>query len=178
LEQDIAFPTGGVYRLVLHTADRTNGDNLGNNPLRASFYPQGGTTNQAVEIGTFRAWTTNFAERVAYFRVPSAGNYTFRIEGTITTRNCDRMARLDAVSIRYVKDGTFTDATPDVPESASIEVAEGAKLRLDFPGNLKLDNVKYAGRSYSGTLTAENCPFILGPGSLDVKPKGTVLIFR
>ncbi len=178
LEQDIAFPTSGVYRLVLHTADRTNGDNLGNNPLRASFYPQGGVTNQAVEIGTFRPWTTNFAERVAYFRVPTAGNYTFRIEGTITTKNCDRMARLDAVSIRYVKDGTFTDDVPDVPESASIEVAEGAKLRLDFPGNLKLDTVKYAGRSYSGTLTAENCPFILGPGSLDVKPKGTVLIFR
>ncbi len=178
LEQDIAFPTSGVYRLVLHTADRTNGDNLGNNPLRASFYPQGGVTNQAVEIGTFRPWTTNFAERVAYFRVPTAGNYTFRIEGTITTKNCDRMARLDAVSIRYVKDGTFTDATPDVPESASIEVAEGAKLRLDFPGNLKLDTVKYAGRSYSGTLTAENCPFILGPGSIEVTPKGTVLLFR
>ena len=65
-----------------------------------------------------------------------------------------------------------------MPESASIEVASGAKLRLDFPGNLKLDTVKYAGRSYSGTLTAENCPFILGPGSLDVKPKGTVLMVR
>jgi hypothetical protein len=178
LEQDIAFPTGGVYRLTLHTADRTDNAAYGNNPLRASFYPQGGTTNQAVEIGTFRAWTTNFAERVAYFRVPSAGNYTFRIEGTITTPNCDRMARLDAVSIRYVKDGTFTDDVPDVPESASIEVADGAKLRLDFPGNLKLDNVRYAGRSYSGTLTAENCPFILGPGSIEVTPKGTVLLFR
>ena len=151
---------------------------MNNNPLKFSLYPQGGTTNQAFEIGTFRAWTTNFAERVAYFRVPSAGNYTFRIEGTATARNCDRMARLDAVSIKYVKDGTFTADTPDVPASASIEVAEGAKLRLDFPGTLKLDGLKYNGRSYSGTLTAENCPFILGPGSLDVKPKGTVLIFR
>ncbi len=82
------------------------------------------------------------------------------------------------MSIRDVEDGTVTADTPDVPASASIEVAEGAKLRLDFPGNLKLDNVRYVGRSYSGTLTAENCPFILGPGSLDVKPKGTVLIFR
>ena len=88
------------------------------------------------------------------------------------------MARLDAVSIRYVKDGTFTADTPDVTESASIEIAEGAKLRLDFPGNLKLDNVKYAGRSYSGTLTAERCPFLLGPGSLEVTPKGTVLFLR
>ena len=178
LEQDITFPTSGVYRLVFHTADRTDKLDLANNPLRFSYYPQGGTTNQAVEIGTFRAWTTNFAERVAYFRVPSAGNYTFRIEGTITTRNCDRMARLDAVSIRHVKDGTFMADTPDVPASASIEVAEGAKLRLDFPGNLKLENVRYAGRSYSGTLTAENCPFILGPGSLEVTPKGTVFLFR
>jgi hypothetical protein len=131
-----------------------------------------------VEIGTFRAWTTNFAERVAYFRVPTAGDYTFRIEGTVTTAGADRMARLDGVSIKRVKEETYAASTPDIQESTSIEIASGAKLRLDFPGNLKLDAVKYAGRSYSGVLTAENCPFILGPGSLDVKPKGTVLIFR
>ena len=70
------------------------------------------------------------------------------------------------------------DAVPDISKDTAIEVADGSKLRLDFPGTLKLDSLRYAGRSYSGTLTAENCPFILGPGSLDVKPKGTVLIFR
>jgi len=178
LEQDIAFPSEGIYRLTLHTADRADKRTSGDNPLRASFYPQGGTTNQAVEIETFRVNTTNFAERVAYFRVPSAGSYTFRIEGTITTKDSDRMARLDGVSIRKVKDGAFADVTPDVAEDTVIEVANGAKLRLDYPGALKVDGLRYAGRSYSGTLTAENCPFILGPGSLDVKPKGTVLIFR
>ncbi len=178
LEQDIAFPAAGIYRLTIHTADRYDQLNLGNNPLRASFYPQGGTTNQAAEIGIFRAWTTNFAERVAYFRVPSAGNYTFRIEGTVTIPNCDRMARLDGVSIKRVADGAFAAETPDVSNKTSVEIAAGARLRLDFPGTLKLDGLKYAGRSYSGTLTAERCPFLLGPGSLEVTPKGTVLLFR
>ena len=178
LEQDIAFPTSGVYRLVLHTADRANGDNLGDNPMKASFYPQGGTTNQAVEIGTFRAWTTNFAERVAYFRVPTAGDYTFRIEGTVTTAGADRMARLDGVSIKRVKEETYAASTPDIQESTSIEIASGAKLRLDFPGTLKVDGLKYNGQSYSGILTAETCPFILGAGTLEVKAKGTVILFR
>ena len=178
LEQDIAFPTSGVYRLVLHTADRATGNNLGDNPLKVSFFPQGGTTNQAVEIGTFRAWTTNFAERVAYFRVPTAGDYTFRIEGTVTTAGADRMARLDGVSIKRVKEETYTASTPDIQESTSIEIASGAKLRLDFPGTLKLDGLKYNGRSYSGILTSETCPFIFGPGTLDVKAKGTVIQLR
>ena len=178
LEQDIAFPTSGVYRLTLHTADRRDNPDLGNNPLKTSFYPQGGTTNQAVEIGTFRAWTTNFAERVAYFRVPSAGNYTFRMEGTITTKNSDRMIRVDGVSIRHVDEGSFAAETPDVQAGTAIEVANGAKLRLDFPGTLKLDNLKYNGRSYSGILTADNCPCLRGPGALDITPKGTVILFR
>ncbi len=63
-------------------------------------------------------------------------------------------------------------------EDIVVNVADGARLRLDFPGTLKLDGLKYAGRSYSGTLTAERCPFLLGPGSLEVTPKGTVLFFR
>ena len=178
LEQDIAFPTSGIYRLTLHTADRTDKLNLANNPLKASFYPQGGTTNQAVEIETFHSYTTNFAERVAYFRVPTAGDYTFRIEGTVTDSGSDRMARLDGVSIRRVDEGSFAAETPDIQASTAIEVAAGAKLRLDFPGTLKLDNLKYNGRSYSGILTADNCPCLLGPGALEVTPKGTVLLFR
>ena len=178
LEQDIAFPTSGIYRLTLHTADRRDNSGLGNNPLKASFYPQGGTTNQAVEIGTFRAWATNFAERVAYFRVSSAGNYTFRMEGTVTTKNSDRMIRVDGVSIRRVDESTFAAETPDVQASTSIELAAGAKLKLDFPGTLKLDGLRYAGRSYSGILTADNCPCLFGPGALDITPKGTVILFR
>ena len=129
------------------------------------------------EIFTTRVDSLPFLRHSALFRVPTAGQYVLRIEGMTADAGSDRLTRLDGVSVKKATD-LAADATPDVPESATIEVAEGAKLRLDFPGNLKLDNVKYAGRSYSGTLTAENCPFILGPGSLDVKPKGTVLIFR
>ena len=60
----------------------------------------------------------------------------------------------------------------------AAQLAIGAKLCLDFPGTLKLDGLKYNGRSYSGILTADNCPCLLGPGTLDITPKGTVILFR
>ena len=175
IEQTLTFPDAGVHRLEYHAARRADKDSNGHNPLKASFAAVGSSVTN--EIFTTRVDSLPFLRHSALFRVPTAGQYVLRIEGMTADAGSDRLTRLDGVSVKKATD-LAADATPDVPESATIEVAEGAKLRLDFPGNLKLDNVKYAGRSYSGTLTAENCPFILGPGSLDVKPKGTVLIFR
>ena len=70
-------------------------------------------------------------------------------------------------------------------EDVVVDVADGATrtqteaVRQEGASHIiKTGGVKYAGRSYSGTLTAERCPFLLGPGSLEVTPKGTVLLFR
>lgn len=176
IEQTLSFPSEGVYRLTFYAATREqNHANNGHNPIKASLVAVGSSVTN--ELCTVRVDTFNFVRHSALFRVPAAGQYVLRIEGMTVAAGSDRLTRLDGVSVKKATD-LAPDATPDVPESASIEVAEGAKLRLDFPGNLKLDTVKYAGRSYSGTLTAENCPFILGPGSLEVSPKGTVLLFR
>ena len=92
------------------------------------------------------------------------------------TLACALLSAAVALAGVYTASGAVLDVGFD--EDVVVDVADGARLRLDFPGTLKLDGLKYAGRSYSGTLTAERCPFLLGPGSLEVTPKGTVLLFR
>ena len=176
IEQTLTFPTAGVYRLTFHTATRQGNHAVnGHNPLKASLAAVG--SSETNELCTVRADSFDFVRHSALFRVPAAGQYVLRIEGLTTAANSDRIARLDSVSVKKATD-LAADAVPDVPEDTVIEVADGAKLRLDFPGTLKLDGLKYNGCSYSGTLTAENCPFVLGPGSLEVTPKGTVILFR
>ena len=175
IEQTLSFPSEGVYRLTFYAATREqNHANNGHNPIKASLVAVGSSVTN--ELCTVRVDTFNFVRHSALFRVPAAGQYVLRIEGMTVAAGSDRLTRLDGVSVKKADD--FKVDVPDIAEDTSIEITEGAKLRLDFPGTLKLDNLKYNGRSYSGTLTAENCPFILGPGVLDVKAKGTVLMFR
>ena len=175
IEQTLTFPTAGVYRLTFHTATRQgNHTNNGHNPLKASLAAEGSSTTN--EICTVRVDSFDFVRHSALFRVPDAGRYVLRIEGLTTATGSDRISRLDGVSVKKADD--FKVDVPDIAEDTSIEIADGAKLRLDFPGTLKLGSLRYNDRSYSGTLTAETCPFILGAGALDVTPKGTVILFR
>ena len=174
VEQTLTFPEAGVYRLEFYAASRYNPHvNCGHNPLKASFAAVGsGTTN---EICTVRVDSLDFLRHEALFRIPAAGQYALRIEGVTADANSDRMSRLDKVSVR--KSGAFGADAPAIGKDTVIDVADGAKLRLDFPGTLKLGGVRYAGRMYLGTLASDTCPFLLGPGTIRT-PGGFSLSFK
>ena len=182
MEQDLDLDEAGVYVFRMHTATRYNQKDGGRtdqglNPLKAYIYPAGGDfASQAVEIGAFAVETFEFVPRTAYFRVPSAGRWTLRIAGQSAQANCDRIARVDEVSVTKT---AFAADVPDVPETTQVSVAAGAKLRLDYPGTIRLDRLELGGRGVSGTVTAARYPdYISGPGAVEVRAKATVILFR
>ena len=176
VEQNVTLSEAGLYKLTLHTANRIESQ-YAYNPIKTSIYPCGGSTNDATVIGLFPVNATNFVKRTAYFRVPTAGDYTFRLEGTVTEKNSDRLTRVDAVSI--VKADDLAAEAPSVPEKLQLSVAAGAKLRLDYPGTIKVDHLRLGGRSVTGTVTAAKYPdFLSGPGAIEIMPKCTFIIFR
>ena len=62
---------------------------------------------------------------------------------------------------------------------AHNNAATGAKLRLDYPGTIRLDRLELGGRGVSGTVTAARYPdYISGPGAVEVRAKATVILFR
>lgn len=176
IEQNVTVTEVGTYRLSFWTSSRVE-PNFGFNPLKVSLFPVDGSEAAPTWNGYFPVNTTNYAERVACFRIPAPGTYTLRFQGQTTAVRSDRMARLDAVSL--MRTNNFAAETPSIPETTAISVAAGAKLRLDFPGTNRIDRLSLGGRSYSGLVTAARCPdFITGPGALEIPPKSTVLIFR
>lgn len=61
---------------------------------------------------------------------------------------------------------------------ATVELAAGTTLELDFDGEVALKGLSYAGHGRSGSLNAATCAFIRGAGSVYVQPKGTLLLLR
>lgn len=185
MEQDLDFDAAGMYAFTMQTASRydstlaagTEMTRFGLNPLKAYICPVGGDfTRDAIEIGDFPCVTAVFMSRTAYFHVPAAGRWTLRIMGQATEANCDRISRVDGVSVKKAR---FAADVPDVPETAQISIAAGAKLRLEYPGTIRLDRLELGGRSVSGTVTAKSHPaYVSGPGAVEVRAKSTVLIFR
>ena len=70
----------------------------------------------------------------------------------------------------------------DLPEHLNIEVADGARLHLDFAGTNVVNSLRIAGKSYVGEVSLatrpELYPALSGPGTLMITPKGSLLIFR
>ena len=110
--------------------------------------------------------------RIREVRVTSA---TGEQLGIMATRDALAMAEeqhLDLVEVA-------PKAKPTIPQAATIEVADGATLALDYLGTNEVAFVRHAGRNYSGDINAQTCPaFITGVGALYVRPKGTVIMFR
>ena len=89
----------------------------------------------------------------------------------------DLDAQIDSVSL--VRDRDERDEVPSLPRDLRIDVAKGATLLLDYPGVVRARRVVYDGKAYRGTVNAKTCPdFVTGPGTLEVVPSGTLLIFR
>ena len=62
------------------------------------------------------------------------------------------------------------------PEAIALEIAAGARLVLDYAGQIKVSDVRYAGHVVSGVINADTHPeFVDGAGSLYSPPNGTLI---
>jgi len=65
------------------------------------------------------------------------------------------------------------------PEAAALEIAAGARLVLDYDGQIKVSDVRYAGHTVSGVISADTHPeFVGGAGSLLSPSKGTLISIK
>ena len=190
VSRTVAFPEAGVYRLSIaaigrfyryddaHLSDpgiltRYNGNEF------AAWVAKGGVTNVIGRFGVDDR--ERFVTHRFVFELPEGGNWTIGFSGLKesvikdTPYESSSGGVLDGLVIEKVVAG----AKPGIPEKAEINVAEGARLALDFIGTNTAYTVRYAGRSYSGDINANTCPeFVIGSGAIFVQPKGTLLMIR
>lgn len=116
------------------------------------------------------------------FRLPyvKAGEtYTLLFDGINSIYNQqglldDHASFID--DVRITKQAAFDETgTPGAYKSVVVDLAAGSKLDLDFAGQVKVKELWYDGRLYSGVLDASNTTFLTGAGSVYVSPKGTLI---
>ena len=170
--QTIAFPAG-VFRLSWWSRARVSNGNVAYRSPVTFWYAADGAESTNVIVRSESSWCTNFLEHVAYFSVPTTGNYVF---GFNSDDASGTDVLVDCVSVRQV---LGSETTPDIPEYAEIKVYGGGKLRLDYNGCLKLGRLRVNGKSFMGEVSAEKYPdYISGPGRALVKERGFVLTYR
>ena len=184
LYQSVTFPTGGLYRLTVNLKTRgTTGPNTSNglNPIDV-YLAKDGVTNLVGRSDN--AATTNFNEYAFLFTLPpEGGTYDMGFRGTSVwggdeAAKVDRTTLVDAAWLCRVE----AERPIDLPEHLNIEVADGARLHLDFAGTNVVNSLRIAGKSYVGEVSLatrpELYPVLSGPGTLRITPKGSVILFR
>jgi hypothetical protein len=87
----------------------------------------------------------------------------------------DSLAFIDQVIIEKADE----TRAPDIPETLALELADGARLRLDFTGTNRIDRLRLDGTPVAGYIDASHpSGLVSGIGCLEVRPKGTVLLLR
>lgn len=121
---------------------------------------------------------TNYHAQVSFHdvTVDQPGTYVLKIQGTHSdVRTGDRACSIDGLSLKRL----YAAEPPSVPPEVKIDVAEGARLDLDYDGTVQVRGLSLAGRGQVGVVDATTCPgFLTGRGKLDVRPNGTIMIFR
>ena len=123
----------------------------------------------------------------ALFRMPVAGTHRLNIEGigvpSGNLRNGKDTANLtthvDGVSIVKVDEAAQT--APTLPSKVRIDIAEGARLALDYPGTNRVRGVWFGGVSADAgrIVDAASYPdYVSGIGALEIVPSGSLLLFR
>ena len=181
VSRKIKFPAAGFYRLQAAARSRTfDGKITNTGPNGLHFYvARGGVTN---EIAAWNPVNTNYVESAWCFRVTDAGeDYDFGIRGVPPPNKninpLDMTSFVDGVEITRTE---FAEETPNLSEHTRIRVAEGAKLRLDYPGTNRIAVLSLGGRGRNGVVTAETDPdYVSGPGALEIVPDvGAVILLR
>ena len=172
----VAFPEAGVYRISFRARARADYSSGGEMPDMK--YAGNKVKALLADVEIYRSpaiGTTNFVAYSGLFRVAAAGTKTLAIQGCAASG--DKNAFIDLLSIEKA---AVADV-PDIPKTAEINVrlAEGEKLRLDYPGTLNLKSLCVNGKNLSCEISAETRPdFISGPGSVDVVPNCLIITFQ
>jgi len=180
--RSVTFDHAGLYRLSFYTSFSRRGAEGDTNynrptPVRA-WLANGAVTN---EIGrTGGTLTTNYCQHVWNFRVAAPGTYKLGLQGTSDIKiGCN--VCVDAVTIRRIDERVFAEGEDDprFDETAKISVAAGARLRVDFAGTNKVEELRLGGRKVKGVIDAADYPdYLSGSGCFLVEPKGLMMIFR
>lgn len=196
LEQNIAFPSSGVYRLSFWTSTRfdytaDDGRAYGGNALEA-YLVKDGVTNA---IGrTDACLSTNFQHRVYAFAVPAAGTYKFGLRslngwptpdgGHILTQPRNQGIYFNATDCHVFLDAiSITPAEelppPEIDKEVDVRLDVATRLRLDYQGTVEVGRLVLGGMSVVGVVDASHSSgLVYGPGALYIRPRGTVVIVR
>ena len=175
LRQQVAFPAAGRYELSFRVKRFRANMNLNSDSQRCEFY---------VLVGTNYIWRSNVlqheAERVIRqpFTVPAAGTYQLEFHTAFGANNYAYLL-LDDVAIVAAPAADRTDLSDYIPENIELDVADGARLTLDFDGVAKVKGIRYNGQRLVGEISHATCPsWVMGRGVLSASPRGTVIMFR
>lgn len=178
--QDIAFPHGGWYRLS-YLAKTRNYYTNSSSPVDIYLVDVDASATNRIDSVT-RMAPGVFAQRTTLFHVEEA--CTRRLMVLISAQHGGYMAlAFDDISIRYAGqegDGALRSPDPD-GNGVSIDIANGARLQLDFTGTNVVNRLYIDGvRQDYGVVNAENCPSVYGPGTLLVRPRkvGVKIVVR
>ena len=189
-EKQISFAEAGAYRLSFSSRTRvwiyqTPSMNYSGNQVAFYLVDANNATNEIYRSPSI--YSTNFVFRSTLFNVPAAGTYTFGVRSLngwpmedgshlkVGASATDVTVFIDQVLIEKADE----TAEPDIPEKLALEIADGARLRLDYVGTNRIDRLRLNGVSVSGFIDASHpSGLVSGLGCLEVRPKGTVLMFR
>ena len=165
---------------------RARADETGtHNPVRAYVLLSDGSTNEICRIKVPTG--QNFVEYSYLFRMPEAGSHKLYIEGMgvpsgVIDKNGKDTANLttllDGVSVVKVNEAAQT--MPSLPKNLRINVAEGSRLVLDYPGTNKVASVRFGGEAAIGRIVdATSHPdYVTGIGALEIVPRNMTISFR
>lgn len=177
IRQTVTLPEAGLYRFAFWARSRVTepGNGFTHWPEALDvFAVVDGVTNLAARAAISKT-SPQFQRSEYLFRAPRAGaSCTVEIHGT---RDGDYSAFVDACCLERVEEG----ATAGFGEAASVEVASGATLALDYAGTNTVSRVRVAGIGRSGVLSGDvpqlaDC--LEGPGALYATPQGTFILVR
>jgi hypothetical protein len=169
IRQAVTFPEDGHYAVSFMAAARTEGHYV---HVGHDF----ALTLNDVAVGTVT--TTDYLYERYTFRLPyvKAGvSYLLAFQG-LNSAGGDRSSAID--DVRVTRLAVAEEYVP-FPEGLTIELAEGAKLTLDFAGTQPLHALRINGRHVSGTVSAATHPAaITGTGTLQLPNLGSLLFLR
>lgn len=169
--QTVVFEQAGRYELTFHRAEIVK-------YLDDLKYRGGLTISLGNECIYADRTVANDRERTVTvpFVVRTPGDYSLTFSATC---NYSTQQALLVDDIAIMAAPKASASVIGVPASLNVEVANGAKLALDYDGRAQVGSVRLGGRKRSGVISAERFPeFISGRGELFVDPKGLMMIVR
>ena len=174
LRQNVTFPAAGRYELSFRVR-RFRANPFGDDGKVSRFY---------VMLGDNVIWESYVLRHEDEcvikqpFTVAEAGSYRL-IFHTSFEASQRGYVLLDDVAIVSAPAAARTDLADYIPENIELDVANGAKINLDFDGMANVKGLTYNGQKIAFEVSHEKYPaWVMGRGMLYIQPRGTVIMFR